>query len=543
MRVRYYIKWLWKASVHSRLRILAAGLINILRVAISLFIIWISKMLVDIATGHDEGSIWCYVILMALGLGCQSALSAIGGKISTDTDIRFRNRLRNYLFSRVMESKWSGRESMHTGDITNRIEEDVRVISGTVCRTAPAMLSTAVQLVAAMAMLASMDSRLMWIVALIMPVALAVSKSYMKRLRDLTRGIRDTDSRIQAHIQENIQHRTVISTLERTSDSIDTLSHLQTDLRDQVKSRTDYSVFSRTIVQAGFSAGYLTVFTWCIFGLKDGSITFGLMTAFLQLVSQIQRPVVELSRQVPSFIHATASIDRIADISGLPPEAQGQPVRIEGRTGIRMEDVTYAYPDGGRNILEGFSHDFRPGSFTAVIGETGSGKSTLVRLLLGLLTPDRGRITLYGRSGSAEASPLTRCNITYVPQGNTLISGSIRENLLLGNPGATEAQLNEALHTAVADFVFSLPEGLDFRCGETGAGLSEGQAQRIAIARGLLHQGNVLILDEPTSALDRHTGKELMDRLLECSRGKTIIIVTHRNDVSGEYTDIVKIRG
>ena len=208
-----------------------------------------------------------------------------------------------------------------------------------------------------------------------------------------------------------------------------------------------------------------------------------------------------------------------------------------------MEDVTYAYPDGGRNILEGFSHDFRPGSFTAVIGETGSGKSTLVRLLLGLLTPDRGRITLYGRSGSAEASPLTRCNITYVPQGNTLISGSIRENLLLGNPGATEAQLNEALHTAVADFVFSLPEGLDFRCGETGAGLSEGQAQRIAIARGLLHQGNVLILDEPTSALDRHTGKELMDRLLECSRGKTIIIVTHRNDVSGEYTDIVKIRG
>lgn len=542
MQTRYYIRWIWNATARSRLRILASSTVSILRVVISLAVIWMSKHLVDMATGHADGSIWTCIILMALCTALQIALSAAGGRISADTDIRFRNRLRGCLFGRVMESRWSGRESMHTGDITNRIEEDVRVISGVVCRNIPATVSTSVQMVAAMVMLAAMDFRLMWIVAAIMPAALAISKSYMKKLRALTAEIRRTDSRIQSHIQENIRHRTVISTLERTSDSIDALSGMQSDLRKQVRSRTDYSIFSRTMVQAGFAAGYLTVFAWCIFGLERGTVTFGLMTAFLQLVSQIQRPVVELGRQAPAFIHATASIDRLAEIAGLPVEEKGSPVRIQGTAGIRLDAVTFSYPDGERKILDGFSHDFKPGSFTAVTGETGSGKSTLVRLLLGLLSPEKGSIVFYGKNCSASASPLTRCNVTYVPQGNTLISGTIRENLLLGNPDAADEQLDEAVHTAVADFVFDLPGGLDFRCGETGAGLSEGQAQRIAIARGLLHQGSVLILDEPVSALDARTGQTLMSRLLERAKGKTVIIVTHRIDITDRYTDIIRMQ-
>lgn len=201
---------------------------------------------------------------------------------------------------------------------------------------------------------------------------------------------------------------------------------------------------------------------------------------------------------------------------------------MKGKVGIRLENVTFAYPDGKRKVIEHFTHDFEPGSLTAVLGETGSGKSTMVRLMLALLRPDGGNITLYDERQSLPASPLTRRNFVYVPQGNTLVSGTLRDNLLLGNPEATDAQMWKALHMAAADFVHELPQGLGTPCGEMGTGLSEGQAQRIAIARGLLRPGNIVLLDEPTSSLDSDTEQTLLERLSHTIQGKTLIIITHQ---------------
>lgn len=541
MSVRACIQWLWDVSRGFRLRILLNSLIGILHVGVSLLFVWVSKSLIDIATGQLDSSLALFISIMAACIIVQLVLSVMGSRLNTQNEITLRCHLRHRIFTHLMESRWTGREALHTGDVLNRLAEDVATVTNTLCRVFPSIWVTVVQLAGAFLFLSHLDVRLAGVMIFIMPIALLLSKSYMQKMRRLTREIRTTDSRVQSHLQEHLQHRTLISTLEYTPRVTDGLASLQSGLQKQVMHRMNFSLFSRTMVQIGFSVGYAIAFLWGVFGLYEGTVTFGMMTAFLQLVSQVQRPMVDLSRQIPAFIHLTTSIERLAELCDLPLEEQGTPIRMEGVPGVRLEGVTFAYSGGKRNILQNFTHDFRPGSLTAVIGETGAGKSTLLRLILALLLPDRGRIVLYDRQAEVIASPLTRCNLIYVPQGNTLMSGTIRDNLLLGNPRATAEQLNMVLHIAVADFVHALPDGLDTMCGEQGAGLSEGQAQRIAIARALLRSGGILLLDEPTSSLDNETEQLLLERLATLVRNKTLILITHRERIAQLCTCTVRM--
>ena len=263
---------------------------------------------------------------------------------------------------------------------------------------------------------------------------------------------------------------------------------------------------------------------------------------FNQLVGQVQRPIAELARQIPAFIHATTSVERLMDLRSLEQEADETPVALSGAPGIRCADVSFAYPDRDETILADFNHDFAPGTMTVIMGPTGAGKSTLSRLVLGLLKPTAGSVTLYGPEGEFPAGPAVRGNFLYVPQGNSLLSGTIRENLLLARADASEEDLREALHTAVADFVFDLPQGLDTPCGETGSGLSEGQCQRIAVARALLREGGILILDEATSALDAETEETLLDRLYSRFHGsRTLLFISHRDAISARADNTLRI--
>ena len=222
--------------------------------------------------------------------------------------------------------------------------------------------------------------------------------------------------------------------------------------------------------------------------------------------------------------------DSVELVSG-PEEEAGEQQMVTGPAGIRISGLTFRYDDGDRDVIHGLDFDFPPSSRTAIVGETGIGKSTLVRLMLSVLKPTKGDIEIYGNGAYFAASPMTRCNIVYVPQGNTLFSGTIRENLRLGDPDATEDRMRWALETAEAGFVFDLPDGLDTICGEKGAGLSEGQAQRIAIARGLLRPGSILLMDEFSSSLDPETEARLVTNLYESTAGKTLIFITHREQV------------
>lgn len=541
MRIIDCIQWLWNTSQEVRIRIMLSSMLGILNVGFSLLFIWVSKVLIDIATHQREGSITLYTGIMAACTLAQLLLSVTYSRLNTRTEISLRNNLQYQLFSHLMESCWTGREKLHTGDMLNRIETDVSTVTNTLCRVIPSILTTLTQLTGAFFFLLQLDTRLGRILFFIMPVALLFSKSYMKKMRHFTREIRNTDSRVQSYLQEYLQHRTLISTLEYTSRAIGILSFLQSNLIRQTMRRMDFSLFSKGMVRIGFTAGYMVAFLWGVFGIYDGTVTFGMMTAFLQLVTQAQRPMVELSRQIPSFVHVTTSIERLVELFDLPLEERGKTTKLKGQVGIYLKELTFSYPQSKRNVIENFTHDFAPGSLTAIIGETGAGKSTLVRLILALLLPKKGSITFYNGQKEVSASPLTRCNLTYVPQGNTLISGTIRENLLLGKPDATEKELYLALHTAAADFVFSLPEGMETLCGEAGAGLSEGQAQRIAIARGLLRPGGILLMDEPTSSLDSETERVLLERLAGQIQYRTLILVTHKETTAQFCTSTVRL--
>ena len=542
LRINECARWLWAASAGYRLPAVCSAAAGALNVSVSLFFVFVCKHLIDIATGVSTDSLGTYIGWMAACLATQLALSVVRSRLANRTEVRLRNHLHNRLFTHLMKSHWNGREAFHSGDMLNRIESDTSSITDAICRTIPTVLVTLVQLGGALFFLSRLDVRLAGILVFIMPVALLFSKSYVRKMRRMTREIRDTDSRIQSHLQENLQHRIIVRTLEYTGQAVGKLSELQRSLQGQVYRRTDFSVFSRTMVQIGFMTGYAVAFLWGVFGLRDGTVTFGMMAAFLQLVSQVQRPMVDMSRQIPAFIRVFTATERLAELTSLPLEEQGEPVRLEGSLGIRVENVSFSYPGSERKVLDGFTHDFSPGSLTAIVGETGVGKSTLIKLILALVQPKTGEIVIYNGREEARVSPLTRCNLSYVPQGNTLLSGTIRDNLLTGNPDATEEDMRQALHTAVADFVFSLPEGIDTVCGEQGTGLSEGQVQRIAIARGLLRPGNILLLDEPSSALDGETERELLERLSGQVTGKTVVLITHRERIAELCSEVVRMQ-
>lgn len=537
-----YLRWISKLAAPVAPMLTGAVLCQLVLVGIALCYVYISKSLVDVASGVGEGGarelvlLGCAMVLtILLRIGFQSCISYVESK----AEIKIANSLRQREFDKLMHLKSDYRKHWHSGDLVNRMQSDVSAVASSIGRVIPNLTGAVLKFSAAFAYMLVLEARLAWLLVLVIPVGVFGGRFVLRRTRALTLAVREGDGKVQSHVQESVQHLPVIQGLEYGANSSSELEMIQDDFYSKIMRRTRFSIVARILTALAFSLGYAIAFLWGVRGIWLGSVSFGLMTAFLQLVGQIQRPLLEMSEQLPSLFHCSASIDRLMEIEAMPGEEEGEALMMDGIAGVRLENLSFHYPDGEEMIFDNFSHDFKPGSRTAVIGETGIGKSTLIKLLMSLLQADSGNITLYDLKGDcAEASSRTRCNMVYVPQGNTLFSGSIRENLLMGKPDADESQMREALHRAAADFVDRMPEGLDSQCFEAGGGLSEGQAQRIAIARALLRPGSILLLDEFSSALDPETEELLLERLNDGSSDKTMIFITHRERVA-DYCDSI----
>lgn len=540
-----YLQYVWRITYGYRHTATLRTLLGVVKVLVMLLFVWLSKTAIDCATSrgtlHGGPRVMTWFGFMIVCMLVDLVMAQCIKYMETRSQMRMSNSLNRRLFNVLMTMPLRhGGKTFHSGDMLNRLTLDVRTVTTFVLNQLPSVIVMTVQLGASFAFLAWINPWLALAPMVVMPLCVVSGRVFVRKQRALTAKIRQGESDIQVSIQEGLRHRIVLKSLECLNEIDRRIAALQLQLDHSNKAQARLSAKSGAITRFGFVVGFLTAFGWGIFSLEAGVITYGMMTAFLQLVSRIQNPIAQLAGYVPSFISTSVAVDRLREIDlPLPTIAGMYPSRALPKAGVRVCNISFSYDANGREILSNFSHDFKPGSRTMIIGSTGAGKSTLIKLLLGLLSPDSGSIEIYNETHSVPVSTATLCNYIYVSQGNTLLSGSIRDNMLLAQPQATDDQLAEALHTAAADFVFDLPLGLDTACDETGGGLSEGQAQRIAIARTLLRPGSILLLDEFNSALDPDTAATLMHRISVTYPDATIIIIAHHQGSIAPYCDTV----
>ena len=535
--IRQIVRWLWRVLRGNRTQALFNASIGMLGVACSLLMVWAMQRTIDMATGVVPGSIYWGVALMGTVILAEFALGISRVWIKNILGVKAQNLMQQQMLDRLLRAEWQSKDTHHSGDVINRLEQDVQTVVTFITETLPNTLSTMALFLGAFFYLFQMDVWLALITVGILPLFILVSRIYVAQMRKYTRRVRNSDSQVQSLLTETVQHRMLIKTLEAGDQMVDRLGDTQSELRYHVRQRTKFSIASNLFVNGGFSLGYLIAFLWGAVRLSARTITFGQMTAFLQLVYRIQGPARDLTRLAPAFVSVFTSAERLMELEEAPQEQQGEGVEMAAPCGVKFNDVSYGYEDSPVPVIDHLSFDFRPGTCTAILGETGAGKTTLVRLILALIRPKSGQVSIYDQHKAEEISPLHRCNFVYVPQGNTLLSGTIRENLLIAHPSAADDDLWRVLHLVCGDFVADLPQGLDTVCTEAGGGLSEGQAQRIAIGRALLRGRSIMLFDEATSALDPDTERQLLQNILS-DKQKTVIFITHRPAVV-DYCDQV----
>lgn len=532
------VRFMWRWSRGVRVAIIGNVACGCCAAALSLTAVWLTREIVGAACagGRDGLGLMCAGFCFALA--GRILASKCGGRLEAWSITRMSNAMRSRLFRRVMGGGYGAGAGLHSADVVNRLTADVGSVSSAVCSSLPSLVVAAVSFLAAFAYLAVLAPGIAAAVALLMPGAVALGKLPARRTFRLTAEIRDAETDIYRLLQEDVGHRMLISTIGYSGKAAEEFGDCQERFFSLTMRRNDLGLLAGGAVAFGFVAGYAVMFLYCAYGILDATVSFATMTALLQLTAMVQRPVVDMSHKLTPLVKASVSASRVSALEAAFVIASGAGVRYG--EGIVFDDVWFRYGEAGEYVLKGFHATVPVGKVTALYGETGIGKTTILRLLLGLCRPERGEV----RSPFAGAS-LRR--IVYVPQGNSLVSGTVMSNLLMGDPDAPDDVMEKALFVADAQFVCSLPEGLATKCGENGYGFSEGQAQRIAVARGIVRLMSLkaesdapvmLLMDEPTSALDSETGNTMLRRIVRCFADVTLVIVTHNESIRS-YADKV----
>ncbi len=524
-----YAKWLVQYAKPYMGRITVMMMFNLLYTAVGLVMVTLTKRIIDEAT---EGNpiitlIVCYLIL-TIGL---QLVSVFGTLMNTMLTEKFSFGIRKQIYEKIIHSHWMDVKKYHTGDLMTRLTSDAGNVADGIIGTIPSIIQLIVELLLVFITLFSYSPLLACFALLVAPVAAVSSWWFGRKLKRLQVKVQESEAVYRSFLQESLANLLIVKAFANEEYSTQRLTQLREERFGWVYRRTKMGLISSTAMSMSFQVGYIVAFAYGAIQISRKAITYGTMSVFLTLVNRVQAPVMGLAQQIPRVVSILASAGRIMELQELPLEEKEEEPLAVVQAGVDVSGLTFGYTQD--NVLENVSLHIAPGEFVAVIGESGIGKTTLIRIIMSFMSNIQGSVTFYNEKGETQkANAATRNFIAYVPQGNTLFSGTVRENIRMGNLNATEEEMNEALKLAAAyDFVQELPKGIDTVIGERGHGLSEGQAQRIAIARAFVKKAPFLILDEATSSLDEATEQEVIRGLQRLTPRPTCLVITHRKSI------------
>ncbi len=535
-------KWILSFSRRRWLRILLYTLFGIGTSAVSLGAGVLSKYLIDSIVSLDKARL----VPLALAMVAAGAVSVLFGSVSARFSARLgvtmQNDVRRQVFNSLLDSRWMELTRFSTGDLLSRLNGDVNTVAGCAVSWLPTVVIQLFTLVGTLCVVLYYDPVMALIAFASTPVLFLASRSLLRRQRHFQKRMRQVAGGISNFESETFRNIDTLKSFGVEADMSRKLESWQETYRDVALEYNRFSVRTNILLSAlGTAVQYLAM-GYCLFRMWRGEILFGTMVLFLQQRSSLSSAFSALVGQIPAALSGSVAAERIRELTRLEKEPRrSQCLRAEGPCRLELRDVRAGYAPG-RSVLSQVELTAQPGQVVALVGPSGEGKTTLMRLLLGLIPPQQGEIYLVDREGNRlDLGSDTRHLIAYVPQGNTVLAGTVAENLLLAAPEATPEELTAALKDACAwEFVSRLPQGIHTPIGEGGKGLSEGQAQRIAIARALMRKAPVLLLDEVTSALDPETEERVLENLT--ARGYTCVAATHRLSVLDRCQRIYRVR-
>ena len=523
------LKWIYARTKRFLPAVAVTSLISAFTAVSYVLLALITKRVLDIATKDAAGSLAAAGTALFAVIAVQVILSACQSLLNAYVNGRLTLSLRSYLFTLICRKRYSQISRYHSGDILNRLTSDVDVVVSSSVSIIPSVVSTVAKITAGIGAMIFMNPIIAAVILVLGITVPAIGRAINKKYKYMHKECQRTEGKTRSFMQECFENIVVIKSFASEKPFVKRLTvFMEDNFRLKIK-RTGISVLASICLYTFFTAGYYAVLLWGAGGLAAGTLTYGTLMAFLQLISQLRAPLQNVSGILPQYYSALASAERLIELEKTedekPPLEKESADRLKDNfESLEINGLCFGY--GREAVIENCSFKIEKNKITAVTGESGSGKSTLFKLILGLYSPTAGSITVNGKS-PVDAS--VRGLFAYVPQGNMVLSGTVKDNITLCNPDVDEERLiNAAKAAEIYDYISSLPDGFDTVLSERGAGLSEGQIQRLSIARALLTEAPVLLLDEATSALDETTETHVLENIKAMS-AKTVVFITHRN--------------
>ncbi len=543
-------KWMYTYAKKYKFQIVFYIFLGVLTTVMGLASSVGSKYLIDAVTGQDSGNI-ALIALFIVAMGLFSiGINAITTMISARINIKVNNEIQAEVFDKILVADWISMKEFHSGDLLNRLNGDVNTVASSILSWIPSLITRSAQFFGILAIILYYDPTMAVIALGSAPVMLIVSKTLMKKMRDYNKRMRQVSSDVMSFNEESFQNIQSIKAFDLVGLFSKRLRDVQQNYKDVFLDYNKFSVYTSSFMSVvGMFVAY-ACFGWGVYRLWTGHITFGTMTLFVQLSGQLSSSFKSIVSLVPSAISATTSAGRIMEFFKIKDESELEDDKaklIQNNTqgkglSVVLDDVEFSYNEN-KTVFQHADVVANPGEIVALVGPSGEGKTTMIRLLLGLINTKSGNASIRDINGvSCKISSATRRFFAYVPQGNTIFSGTIAENMRMVKQDATDAEIVEALKAACAyDFVNRLPDGINSKVGERGSGFSEGQAQRLSIARALLRKSPILLLDEATSALDVFTERQVLRNIMNMGYARTCIVTTHRPSVLTMCDKVYKI--